>query len=136
MSLVDRTLQFSNRQTVGNVISTDVLDERFATNGLSNMPIMLQGHAMTPNNTTATVTVTLQHSDDNVTFTTLAVSKPITVAELNKGTYFHSANTNKRYLRLSYAVAGSPAGQISAWVGNMADMKADYRAVIGPGVPV
>lgn len=134
MALVDKLLQFSDKQAIAAGASTFTLDTIYKTVGTAGLPVCLQGHVVAPAN--ATVTVTLQHSDDNVTFTTAATSKAFTAAELNKGTFFYVNSATKRYVRLSYAVANAPTGTISAWLGNKADIRVNYAAVTGPGTPV
>ncbi|WPQ00809.1 hypothetical protein SOI75_06910 [Acinetobacter pittii] len=134
MALVDKLLQFSDKQAIAAGASTFTLDTVHKSVGTAGLPICLQGHVVGPAN--ATVTVTLQHSDDNVTFTTAATSKAFTAAELNKGTFFYANSATKRYVRLQYAVANAPTGTISAWLGNKADIRVNYAAVTGPGTPV
>lgn len=134
MALVDHLLQFSDKQTIAAGASTNTLDTVHKSVGTAGLPICLQGHVVAPAN--ATVTVTLQESDDGTTFTSAAASKAFSAAELNKGTFFYVNSATKRFIRLSYAVANAPTGTISAWLGNQADVSVDYAAVTGPGVPV
>ena len=104
--------------------------------GTAGLPIILKGHSILP--TTVTVTVKLQHSDSETTgFTDVAASKDYSVAELAKGTYFPVTTDTKRYLRLVYTVTGTvTGGTISAYIGNDADMRNNYQAVVGAGEPV
>ncbi|QHI17196.1 Bbp16 family capsid cement protein [Acinetobacter haemolyticus] len=134
MALVDHLLQFSDKQTIAAGASTNTLDTVHKSVGTAGLPICLQGHVVAPAN--ATVTVTLQESDDGTTFTNAAASKAFSAAELNKGAFFYVNSATKRFIRLAYAVANAPTGTISAWLGNQADVSVDYAAVTGPGVPV
>ncbi|MDC4522602.1 hypothetical protein OHW69_03785 [Acinetobacter baumannii] len=134
MALVDHLLQFSDKQTIAVGASTNTLDTVHKSVGTAGLPVCLQGHVVGPAN--ATVTVTLEDSADGTTFTAAAASKAFTAAELNKGTFFYVNSATKRFIRLSYAVANAPTGKISAWLGNDADVRVNYDAVVGPGTPV
>lgn len=134
MALIDRLLQFSDKQTIAAGASTNTLDTKFKTVGTASLPICLQGQTVAPS--AATVTVTVEHSDDNSTFVPAATSKAFKAAELNKGAFFYANSATKRYVRLSYAVSGTPTGTITAWLGNEADIKVDYKATVGAGQPV
>ncbi|EHU1613539.1 hypothetical protein A0118_RS02495 [Acinetobacter baumannii] len=134
MALVDKLLQFSDKQAIAAGTSTFTLDTVYKSVGTAGLPVCLQGHVVGPAN--ATVTVTLEESDDGTTFKAAAASKAFTAAELNKGTFFYVNNATKRFIRLSYAVANAPTGSISAWLGNKADIRVNYAAVTGPGTPV
>lgn len=135
MALVDHLLQFSNKQTIAAGNSTNTLDTVHKSVGTAGLPLCLQGHLLSPDG--ATVTVTIEHSDSETSgFTTVASSKAFTAAELNKGAYFMANHASKRFIRLKYAVTGTPTGAISAWLGNAADIRVNYDAVTGPGVPV
>lgn len=136
MALVDRLLQFSDKQALASGNSTNVLDTKFKNVGTAGLPILVKGHTLAPD--TLTVAVKLQHSDAEASgYTDVSTSKAFSVAELAKGSYFPVTTNTKRYLRLVYTVTGTvTTGTISAWIGNAADMRADYQAVVGPGVPV
>lgn len=136
MALVDRLLQFSDKQALASGNSTNVLDTKFKNVGTAGLPVVLKGHSILP--TTVTVTVKLQHSDaEGSGYTDVCASKDFTVAELAKGTYFPVTTNTKRFIRLVYTVTGTvTGGTISAYIGNAADMRSDYQAVVGPGVPV
>ncbi|ELY3911566.1 TPA: Bbp16 family capsid cement protein [Acinetobacter baumannii] len=134
MALVDKLLQFSDKQAIAAGASTFTLDTVHKSVGTAGLPICLQGHVVGPAN--ATVTVTLEESADDTTFTAAAASKVFKAAELNKGTFFYVNSATKRFIRLSYAVANAPTGSISAWLGNEADIRTNYDAVSGATVPV
>lgn len=136
MALVDRLLQFSDKQALASGNSTNVLDTKFKNVGTAGLPVVLKGHSILP--TTVTVSVKLQHSDAEASgYTDVCASKDFTVAELAKGTYFPVTTNTKRFIRLVYTVTGTvTGGTISAYIGNAADMRSDYQAVVGPGVPV
>lgn len=136
MSLVDNLLLFSEKQALASGNSTNVLDTKFKNVGTAGLPILLKGHSISPN--TITVSVKLQHSDAEASgYVDVATSKAFSVAELAKGSNFPVTTNTKRYLRLVYTVTGTvTTGTISAWIGNAADMRADYQAVVGSGTPV
>lgn len=134
--LVDYLLLFSDKQALASGNSTNTLDTKFKSVGTAGLPVCLKGHGIAPN--TITVAVKLQHSDtEGGTYTDVSTSKAFSVAELAKGAYFPVTTNTKRFIRLAYTVTGTvTAGSISAWIGKAADMRADYQAVVGPGVPV
>lgn len=136
MALVDHLLLFSEKQALASGNSTNTLDCIHKNVGTAGLPIILKGHSILP--TTVTVAVKLQHSDSEATgFTDVAASKAYSVAELAKGTYFPVTTDTKRYLRLVYTVTGTvTGGTISAYIGNDADMRNNYQAVVGAGEPV
>ncbi|MFU8927758.1 Bbp16 family capsid cement protein [Acinetobacter puyangensis] len=136
MALVDHLLQFSDKQALATGNSTNTLDTKFKNVGTAGLPVILKGHSIAPSS--ITVAVKLQHSDTEAgTYTDVSTSKAFSAAELAKGSYFPVTTNTKRFIRLAYTVTGTvTAGAISAWIGNEADMRSDYQAVIGPGVPV
>ena len=66
MALVDHLLQFSDKQAIAAGNSTNTLDTVHKSVGTAGLPVCLQGHIVAPSN--ATVTVTLQESNDGTTF--------------------------------------------------------------------
>lgn len=65
MALVDKLLQFSDKQAIAAGASTFTLDTVHKSVGTAGLPICLQGHVVGPAN--ATVTVTLEESADGTT---------------------------------------------------------------------
>lgn len=127
--LIDRLLTVSRDQVLTvTATSTDTLDLQKASTGVGRLPFLVRGKNLLP--TTATITLQLQESDDNSTFTTINSSRAYTAAELNGGLAGEVVLPirPKRYVRLNYVVASGPltSGTVYAHVSDGRDVQATY----------
>ena len=125
--ILDKLLRMSNAQAVtASAASTDVIDLGVLTDigeGREIELLVQVGTAFTAAGA-ATMTVALQGSVDNSTFTDMAVTRAIPVASLTAGaTLFNisvppvgTGQAHPRYLRMNYTVATGPmtAGTVTA----------------------
>jgi len=113
--------------------STDTLDLQKASTSVNRLPVLVRGKNLLP--TTATITVQLQESSDNSTWTTVETSRAYTGAELNSGLVGEVMLPvkPKRYVRLNYVVASGPftAGTVYAHISNHRDVQAAYPVYAG-----
>jgi hypothetical protein len=112
--IIDRQLQMSIRQTLptGTTYASDAIDlqhaQPSAETQIDGLNLICTVHSIT-----GTLTVALEHSSDNSTFTTVT-AYPLTAHEAGAPLSFPLAPT-KRYIRLKYT-ASAPAN-VSAHLG-------------------
>lgn len=121
--IIDKALQFSNKQAVTvTAVSTDVIDfgQPNPNTGLSDLYCTIGVGTAATAAGAATVTITLQDSADNSTFTDVVSTQAIGKAALTVGAQFvlPMPVTHRRFVRLNYTVATGPltAGTFSAQV--------------------
>ncbi|MFW1952205.1 Bbp16 family capsid cement protein [Acinetobacter beijerinckii] len=132
--LIDKLLVMSMDQAItSTAASTDTLDLQKASTSVNRLPVLVRGKNLLP--TTATITVQLQESSDNSTWTTVETSRAYTGAELNSGLVGEVMLPvkPKRYVRLNYVVASGPftAGTVYAHISNHRDVQAAYPVYAG-----
>lgn len=132
--LIDKLLVMSMDQAItSTAASTDTLDLQKASTSVNRLPVLVRGKNLLP--TTATITVQLQESSDNNTWTTVETSRAYTGAELNSGLVGEVMLPvkPKRYVRLNYVVASGPftAGTVYAHISNHRDVQAAYPVYAG-----
>lgn len=132
--LIDKLLVLSMDQAITvTATSTDTLDLLKATTSVNRLPVLLRGKNLLP--TTATITLQLQESSDNSSWTTIETSRAYTAAELNSGVIGEVMMPvkPKRYVRLNYVVASGPitAGTVFAHVSDHRDVQAAYPVYPG-----
>ncbi|WP_333662727.1 Bbp16 family capsid cement protein [Acinetobacter sp.] len=132
--LIDKLLVLSMDQAItATATSTDTLDLQKASTSVNRLPVLIRGKNLLP--TTATITVQLQESSDNSSWTTVDTSRAYTGAELNSGVIGEVILPvkPKRYVRLNYTVASGPftAGTVFAHVSDNRDVQAAYPVYAG-----
>lgn len=113
--------------------STDTLDLQKASTSVNRLPVLVRGKNLAP--TTATITVQLQQSSDNVSWETIETSRAYTGAELNSGVIGEVVLPvkPKRYVRLNYSVGSGPftAGTVFSHISDSRDVSAAYPVYAG-----
>lgn len=119
MAILDNELTFSNAQAVtATAVSTNVVDLGVNRDIGVGEPVYLAVQVGTAFAGLTSLTVTLQTSDDNSTFTDLFSSGAIALADLTAGAQpvrVVVPSKTGRYLRVNYTVAGDgTAGTVTA----------------------
>lgn len=119
MAILDNELTFSNAQAVtATAVSTNVVDLGVDRDIGVGEPVYFAVQVGTGFTGLTSLTVTLQTSADNSTWSTLYQSAAIPVASLTEGAQpvrVVVPSSTKRYLRVNYTVAGTgTAGTVTA----------------------
>lgn len=125
--MYDKQLEFSSKQTLAAADSTNTLNLGHPYNGTGGF-IEFIGHGIT--SAVTGVTVTVKDSVDGVTFANRESITFTDIAALNDGLASLSLSKPLRqYVKLTYAVTGTPAGSISAFITNSVNRPNIYPAV-------
>ena len=135
--LLDAALDFSDEQAVtATAASTNSIDLDVVNRGQGNPLSVFVGVGTTFAGGTS-ITFALQDSADDASFSTIASTGAIALADLTEGTVIDNIPTipptSKRYVRLNYTVSGTmTAGTINAGI-KLGAQQDDALAVVPAG---
>lgn len=140
--ILDRGLFYSYGQTVTTTAnSTNSLNMGYGDSGIiDNLYLVVSAASTFTAVGAATLTITLQTSDDDVTFVGTPVTVTLPVTSLSAGNELLKIKLPygmKQYSRLAYTVATGPftAGSINAFVSDSVDAQQIYPSKI-PSVKI
>lgn len=128
--MYDKQLEFSDKQTLAAADSTNTLNLIHPYNGTGGF-IEFIGHGITSGVTGVSVTVK-DCATEGGTYVARETINFTDIKALNKGIASLSLSKPLRqYVKLTYAVTGTPAGKISAYITNVLNRPNIYPATTG-----